>query len=183
MARRWTGGRTSGRSAACSTKCSRAACHLPADTISDTIAAILEHEPDWRALPADTPVPIRRFLRRCLEKDRRRRLDSASDARLEIDDAIASPAAETLALAATPSRLVTPVRSRRWPASRSIAALAAWILTRPAPRRPRCRHGSPSCRRPDCRSTYQASIATSRCRPTAATSSTALEGRTPSAAH
>ena len=67
------------------------------ETISDTLAAILEREPDRTLLPADTPVPIRRLLRRCLEKDRKARLDSAAGARLEIDDAIASPAAETLA--------------------------------------------------------------------------------------
>jgi len=65
------------------------------DTISDTLAAILEREPDRTLLPAATPVPIRRLLRRCLEKDRKGRLDSAAGARLEIDDAIASPAAET----------------------------------------------------------------------------------------
>src|SRR5262249_2704856 len=42
------------------------------DTISDTLAAILEREPDPTMLPADTPVPIRRLLRRCLEKDHKR---------------------------------------------------------------------------------------------------------------
>ena len=89
------------------------------DTISDTLAAILEHEPDGTMLPAETPVPIRRLLRRCLEKDRKRRLDSASDARLEIEDAIAFPAAETLALAATPFRRVTPA---------AIAALAGFTM-------------------------------------------------------
>ena len=103
------------------------------DTISDTLAAILEREPDRTMLPADTPVPIRRLLRRCLEKDRKRRLDSASDARLEIDDAIASPAAETLALAATPSRRVTPVAIAALAGFTVIAALVAWILMRPAP--------------------------------------------------
>ena len=97
------------------------------DTISDTLAAILEREPDWTMLPADTPVPIRRLLRRCLEKDRKRRLDSAADARLEIDDAIASPAAETLALAATPSRRVTPVAIAALAGVTVIAALVAWI--------------------------------------------------------
>jgi len=44
------------------------------DTVSDTIAAILEREPDWRALPADTPPSVRRLLQRCLDKDRTRRL-------------------------------------------------------------------------------------------------------------
>ncbi|HET9384743.1 MAG TPA: serine/threonine-protein kinase, partial [Gemmatimonadales bacterium] len=100
-------------------------------TISDTLAAILEHEPDLTRLPADTPVPIRRLLRRCLEKDRRRRLESASDARLEIDDAIAFPAADTLAPAATPSRRVMPAAIAALLVV--VSALAAWILMRPAP--------------------------------------------------
>jgi serine/threonine-protein kinase len=84
-------------------------------------------------LPADTAVPIRRLLRRCLEKDRKRRLDSASDARLEIEDAIAFPAAETLALAATPSRRVTPMVVAALAGLTVITALVAWILMRPAP--------------------------------------------------
>ena len=106
------------------------------DTISDTLAAILEREPDRTRLPADTPVPIRRLLRRCLEKDRKGRLDSAAGARLEIDDAIASPAAETLALAATPSRRVTPVAIAALAGGAVIAALVVWTLMRPAPQAP-----------------------------------------------
>src|SRR5688572_20227765 len=61
------------------------------DHVSDILTHVLGQDPDWSALPADTPVPIRRLLRRCLEKDRKRRLDSPADARLEVDDAIASP--------------------------------------------------------------------------------------------
>jgi eukaryotic-like serine/threonine-protein kinase len=103
------------------------------DTISDTLAAILEREPDLTMLPADTPVPIRRLLRRCLEKDRKRRLDSASDVRLEIDDAIAFPAAETPARAATPSRRITPGAIAVLAGLTVITALGTWILMRPAP--------------------------------------------------
>ena len=44
------------------------------DTASDSIAKILEREPDWSALPAATPVPIRRLLLRCLAKDPKQRL-------------------------------------------------------------------------------------------------------------
>jgi hypothetical protein len=64
------------------------------ETVSHVLAAVLRAEPDWSALPAHTPAPIRRLLRRCLEKDRKRRLDSAAAARLEIDDAL-SPTAST----------------------------------------------------------------------------------------
>ncbi|MGH9254109.1 MAG: serine/threonine-protein kinase [Vicinamibacterales bacterium] len=56
-------------------------------TVSDTLASVLKTDPDWSALPVDTPSALRRLLRRCLEKDRNRRLDSAADARIEIDDA------------------------------------------------------------------------------------------------
>jgi serine/threonine protein kinase/tetratricopeptide (TPR) repeat protein len=60
-------------------------------TMSDTIAAILEREPEWNALPDVTPAPIGRLLRRCLEKDARHRLRDSGDARIEIDEALAEP--------------------------------------------------------------------------------------------
>jgi Tol biopolymer transport system component len=50
------------------------------ESSSDLIVAILEREPDWRALPADTPAALRRVLTRCLEKDRRLRLRDIGDA-------------------------------------------------------------------------------------------------------
>jgi serine/threonine protein kinase len=49
-------------------------------TTSDTIAAILHHEPDWRTLPPKTPPHLRRLLERCLQKDVRRRLRDIGDA-------------------------------------------------------------------------------------------------------
>ena len=55
------------------------------DTVSDSIAKILEREPDWSALPAATPVPIRRLLLRCLAKDPKQRLRDFGDIRIEID--------------------------------------------------------------------------------------------------
>jgi hypothetical protein len=56
------------------------------DTSSDTIAAILEREPEWSAL--QTPASLRHVLQRCLEKDPRRRLHDIADARIEIEDVI-----------------------------------------------------------------------------------------------
>jgi Tol biopolymer transport system component len=55
---------------------------------TDTLVMILEREPDWALLPANTPMPVKRLLRRCLEKDTRRRLRDAGDARLELEDAV-----------------------------------------------------------------------------------------------
>jgi serine/threonine-protein kinase len=102
------------------------------DTISDTLAAILDREPDRTLLPADTPLPIRRLLRRCLEKDCHRRLDSAAGIRLEIDDALASPADETPALSSAPSRRIAQMTIAAVAGVAAIAALAARILA-PAP--------------------------------------------------
>jgi serine/threonine protein kinase len=91
---------------------------FPGSTVSDHIAAVLEREPEWTALPAIVPASIRRLLRRCLEKDSHRRLHDIADARIEIEDALAFPAAETTAVVATPLRLVVPA---------AIAALAVAI--------------------------------------------------------
>ncbi len=66
---------------------------FPRDTAPDTLAAVLEREPDWRALPDATPPNIRTLLRRCLQKDPARRLHHIADARIEIEDTAAEPAA------------------------------------------------------------------------------------------
>jgi eukaryotic-like serine/threonine-protein kinase len=57
------------------------------ETVSDTIAAILDREPDWQRLPATLPTGVRRLIERCLEKDSKRRLRDIGDARGDIDDA------------------------------------------------------------------------------------------------
>src|SRR5499427_735101 len=43
------------------------------EDVSDALAFILTTEPDWSALTADTPAPIRRLLRRCMTKDHKQR--------------------------------------------------------------------------------------------------------------
>ena len=62
------------------------------ETVSDTIAAILEREPEWAALPDTTSVTLRQLLRRCFEKDPRRRVRDIGDARIELDEALAARA-------------------------------------------------------------------------------------------
>jgi hypothetical protein len=60
--------------------------------IPDTLANILKTQPDWHALPSNTPASIRRLLRRCLAKERRSRVADASIALIEIDEAHEEPA-------------------------------------------------------------------------------------------
>jgi serine/threonine protein kinase len=61
------------------------------ETLTDTLAAILDREPDWGALPAATPLSVSRLLRRSLEKDPRQRLRDIGDARHAIDEALQAP--------------------------------------------------------------------------------------------
>jgi eukaryotic-like serine/threonine-protein kinase len=60
---------------------------FPGETLSDTIAAVLEREPDWNALPAGTPSIVRLLLRRCLKKDPRERLRDIADWRMVAQEA------------------------------------------------------------------------------------------------
>ena len=57
-----------------------------ADEVSDTLAFVLTKDLEWSALPADSPAPICQMLRRCLEKDARRRLRDIGEARLILED-------------------------------------------------------------------------------------------------
>jgi Tol biopolymer transport system component len=67
------------------------------ETVSDAVAAILTRDPDWKALPPATPEPVRRLLRRCLEKIPDQRLHHIADARLEIAEAFTASREELLA--------------------------------------------------------------------------------------
>jgi Tol biopolymer transport system component/tRNA A-37 threonylcarbamoyl transferase component Bud32 len=77
------------------------------ETATDVIAQVVTREPDWDRLPPRTPVAVRRVLRRCLQKDPRKRLRDIGDAALELrgeyDDEDAAAAAGGVGAAATPA--------------------------------------------------------------------------------
>jgi eukaryotic-like serine/threonine-protein kinase len=50
------------------------------DTLTDTLAAVIQGEADWSRLPVNTPGDIRRLLARSLEKDPKQRLRDIGDA-------------------------------------------------------------------------------------------------------
>ncbi|MHC4431830.1 MAG: protein kinase domain-containing protein [Planctomycetota bacterium] len=78
------------------------------ETATDMLARIIERDPDWQALPPDTPANIRVLIRRCLEKDPRRRLQHIADAALEIRETLNQPAtAPPMTVAVKPQR-ITP---------------------------------------------------------------------------
>jgi serine/threonine protein kinase len=81
-------------------------------TVSDIVAVVLKNEPDWTALTADIPVPVRSLLRRCLKKDPTQRLHDSADARIEIEEAITQPSPQPQA--AEMSRLRTSLQIGGW---------------------------------------------------------------------
>jgi Tol biopolymer transport system component len=99
------------------------------ETVSDTLAAVLKTDPDWKALPPETPAAIRRLLRRCLERDRKRRLRDIGDAVMEIDEAQAEPEAHAVTAASTPALRLFPWITA---ALLALALPAVWLL-RPKP--------------------------------------------------
>jgi hypothetical protein len=146
------------------------------ETVSHVLAAVLRAEPDWSTLPAETPAPIRTLLRRCLEKDRKRRLDSAAAARLEIDEALA-PISEASTVRVTmqeaawrralPWASTGALASGTRGSARAVGAVAAAASERAAPgergARRRCRwssgatHPRRSASPPSCRTTGRSS--------------------------
>jgi Tol biopolymer transport system component len=103
-------------------------------SIAETLAAILEREPEWARLPPSVPAGVRRMLRRCLDRDPKRRLHHIADARLEIDDAMGDPEARVAASTVVSSRR----RERVLRVATAVLALAlaaslsAWWLRTPA---------------------------------------------------
>jgi serine/threonine-protein kinase len=88
------------------------------EDVTDTLAAIVRGEPAWDALPVGTPAAVRRLLRRALEKDPARRLDSMRAARLELDDAGELPAS-----------VAAPAAARhRWTGVAALVAIASLAL-------------------------------------------------------
>jgi serine/threonine protein kinase len=96
-------------------------------TISDTIAAILEREPEWDVVRTAAPAPVRTLLKQCLAKDARRRLRDIADARIQIEEILAEPPA---------ARAIDVPRGRSFPLWGSLAlgvlavaaGVAAYVL-------------------------------------------------------
>lgn len=98
------------------------------ETISDTIAAILHRDPEWIALPDNTPPSIRRLLQRCLQKDPKLRLHDIADARIEIDDISRLQAAPPDAALSTDARSAAARRTFASPKTAWVLATVATVL-------------------------------------------------------
>jgi Tol biopolymer transport system component len=114
------------------------------DTVTDVIAAVVTRDPDWSALPGGVPPRALETLRRCFEKDPKRRFRDIGDVRFELEECRKPRAAA--GVAAPAAVLATPEATR--PARRPLAwlggaaallasgAALGWLAT-PRPPAPR----------------------------------------------
>ena len=73
------------------------------ETVSEVLAAVIKDTPALDALPGATPPGIRRLLRRCLEKDPRRRLQAIGEARFILEEPEENAPAAPEAVATPPA--------------------------------------------------------------------------------
>jgi serine/threonine-protein kinase len=93
--------------------------------VSEVLASVIKSEPRWDTLPGATPSVLRVFLRRCLEKDPRRRIHDIGDVRLALEGAFDGIGDQAILPGAPQSR------AHRWhlPLAAVIAAAAAVLIT------------------------------------------------------
>ena len=109
---------------------------FPGENVSDVLVSILSRDPDWTLLPAPTPARVQWLLRRCMEKDPRRRLHDIADARIELEEALTQPGESgpmpPVAITAR-GRVSTRERAAWSIAVASAAVLAGFLIFRGRP--------------------------------------------------
>ena len=107
-------------------------------TVSHVLAKVLDRDVDFAALPTPTPEPCRRLLRRCLEREPKRRLRDVGEAVIHLEEATTASSHDLVAPSG-PTVAQLQVWQRPIPAAIGVlvlvvvTALLAWSLVRPAP--------------------------------------------------
>jgi len=104
------------------------------ETVTDTLAKVLEGEPNWDTLPQNTPAAIRTLLQRSLKKDPDRRFRDIEYAKIQIEDALIEPKGVTSSGVGSAAKLV----QQRWGMTVGLVLLAVivtglifWFLVQP----------------------------------------------------
>ena len=109
---------------------------FPGDDISQTLARVIDRDPDWGALPKVLPPALYTYLRRCLQRDPKERIRDMGDVRLAMEGAF-----ETTVSAVTEPTVAPRLRAWQRPIPAAVAALViaaiaggmVWGLVSPAP--------------------------------------------------
>ena len=101
------------------------------DDVSDTFVAIMRDEPDWARLPATVTPALATYLKRCLQKDARQRVQAMGDVRLALEGAFETAAPPSTAAATRPPSATT--RALPWAIAGAAVIVAGVLLTLWAP--------------------------------------------------
>ena len=83
---------------------------FPGADVTQTLARIVEREPDWDSLPDPMPRALAQLVKRCLRKNQAKRLHHIADVRIELEDIIdVGPESPTASDDDTPRRTAVPV--------------------------------------------------------------------------
>ena len=102
------------------------------EDVTDTLAFVITKDVEWAALPGSTPPSVVRLLKRCLQKDRKRRLADIADARLELDEAPLDAGEGTAAASAAGTRRHAMMWTAAVVSVSALTGFAVWTLTRPS---------------------------------------------------
>ena len=101
------------------------------ETTVEVLSNVLKTDPEWAALPADTPATMELLMRRCLQKDPSRRWRDIADVRFQIEELIGSPGR---AARRSQSAISTSTRLLLWALVTSVVAVVAgsvWSFRQP----------------------------------------------------
>ena len=106
------------------------------EDVSLTLSAVLQREPEWALLPPTVPHGLKTYLRRCLQKDPRQRVQAIGDMRLAMEGAFEMGVSEAVA----PATVAQPMWRRAVPLALTaavavIVGTVVWNL-KPAPTQP-----------------------------------------------
>ena len=95
------------------------------EDVTETVGAVIHKEPQWSALPANTPATVRLALRGCIEKNVKKRIRDIGDVRLALEGAF-----EAQVAVPTTTAVRTPAWRRALPfvATALIGAVATAVI-------------------------------------------------------
>jgi Tol biopolymer transport system component len=101
---------------------------------TDTLALVFTKDPDWSALPPQVPPAIRVLLKRCLERDRLKRIGDVAAIRFALEDVSGLSTADQQVVGSMPPDVRGTKTTRRWLAALVVAVtavgLGSWSLAR-----------------------------------------------------
>jgi serine/threonine-protein kinase len=100
------------------------------ETLTETLAKVIERDPDWDTLPPSTPPSLRKLVQRCLVKNPKNRLQAIGDARIVLQDLIDKPEEAVSPAIAGPGSY--PLWKKVLPWAAAVALLGFGLLMRPA---------------------------------------------------